>query len=94
MNLVTLSSTRELSRNLASANSLLFRSTRVAGASWDQWRARGHDQTSLVADPKFVDPDAFNLTLQSNSPAIKLGFKPIDLSRVGPRFNHPTTTKR
>jgi hypothetical protein len=50
-----------------------------------EWRARGQDRDSLIADPLFVDPSAGDFSLQPRSPAIKIGFKPIDLSHVGPR---------
>lgn len=56
-----------------------------AGATLEQWRARGHDTNSLVADPLFVAPEKFDFTLQPDSPVLKMGFKPIDLSRVGVR---------
>jgi hypothetical protein len=38
-----------------------------------------------VADPLFVDPKSGNFSLKPESPARKLGFKPIDISHVGPR---------
>ena len=48
-------------------------------------KARGYDLFSLVADPKFRDPQNGDFTLAEDSPAFALGFKPIDLSDVGPR---------
>jgi parallel beta-helix repeat protein len=54
-------------------------------ASLGQWRARGHDTNSVIADPKFRDPQKYDFTLAADSPALKLGFKPIDLSNVGVR---------
>ncbi|MCX6622574.1 MAG: right-handed parallel beta-helix repeat-containing protein [Acidobacteria bacterium] len=56
-----------------------------SGRSLDQWRSLGRDTESLIADPKFVDPGRFDFTLKPDSPALRLGFKPIDLSSVGPR---------
>ena len=49
------------------------------------WRARGFDAHSIVADPRFVDPDKDDFRLKPDSPALKLGFRPLDLSAVGPR---------
>ena len=56
----------------------------VGPCSWQQWQERGHDTHSLIADPLFVAPDRNDFRLQPNSPAFKLGFRPIDLSGVGP----------
>jgi parallel beta-helix repeat protein len=52
--------------------------------TWHAWQGRGHDQHSLVADPLFVAPRENDFRLQPTSPAVKLGFHPIDLSHVGP----------
>ncbi|MGO8930883.1 MAG: right-handed parallel beta-helix repeat-containing protein [Limisphaerales bacterium] len=57
---------------------------RLGPCTWDKWQERGHDQHSLIADPLFVAPRESDFRLQPNSPAFKLGFRPIDLSRVGP----------
>ena len=53
--------------------------------TFEEWRARGHDQHSIMADPLFVAPRQDDFRLRSGSPALKLGFQPIDLSNVGPR---------
>ena len=53
--------------------------------SFEQWQKRGLDTHSIVADPLFVDPASGDYSLQPNSPALKLGFKPIDVSTVGLR---------
>ena len=58
---------------------------KFANATWQEWRGRGHDTNSVIADPMFVKPAAFDLRLKSGSPALKLGFKPIDMSSVGVR---------
>jgi hypothetical protein len=47
------------------------------------WRALGRDQHSLVADPQCVDPAAGDFRLLPDSPALALGFVPIDTSTVG-----------
>ena len=56
-----------------------------AGRTWDNWRQAGHDKDSLVADPLFRNPSGYDFHLQPESPALKAGFRPIDLSAVGPR---------
>jgi hypothetical protein len=60
-------------------------SMKFAGATLEQWRARGHDLYSVIADPCFVAPEKYDFRLRQDSPALKLGFKPIDLSHVGVR---------
>ena len=47
------------------------------------WQEMGFDSHSIVADPKFVDPANDDYELHPDSPALKLGFKPIDVSRIG-----------
>ena len=54
-----------------------------APSTWDAWRAAGQDASSIVADPLFVDPDQDDYRLQPDSPAHKMGFEPIDTSRIG-----------
>jgi hypothetical protein len=49
------------------------------------WQALGLDQHSLAADPRFVDLAGRDFRLAPDSPAFALGFRPIDLSDVGPR---------
>ena len=48
-------------------------------------QALGFDADSMVADPKFADPENGDFTLAEDSPAYKMGFKKIDISDVGPR---------
>ena len=56
-----------------------------AGLTWQQWRSKAHDTHSIIANPLFRDPKNGDFRLKPNSPALKLGFEPIDLSTVGPR---------
>ena len=44
----------------------------------EDWKARGMDANSIVADPLFVNPEKGDFRLKPNSPALKLGFKPIE----------------
>ncbi len=53
--------------------------------TFDEWQKRGQDMHSLIADPLFTDPGNGDFTLDPESPALELGFKPIDLSTVGPQ---------
>lgn len=57
-----------------------------AGGTLAEWQARGQDEGSVVADPKFADPEHGDFTLAPDSPAYtEIGFEPFDLSNVGPR---------
>lgn len=56
-----------------------------AGVAFEAWQQRGKDRRSRWADPGFVDAAAFDFRLKPDSPALELGFKPIDMSTVGPR---------
>ncbi len=47
----------------------------------------GIDMHSLATDPLFIDPANGDFRLKPESPALKLGFVPIDLSKVGLRNN-------
>ncbi len=53
--------------------------------SFADWRNRGLDKNSITADPLFVDLENHDYSLKPESPAFKVGFKPIDLSQVGLR---------
>ena len=53
--------------------------------AFDLWQAKGFDTRSLVQDPQFADPQSGDFSLPADSPAIRIGFKPIDMSTVGPR---------
>ena len=53
------------------------------GRSFSQWQKLGRDTGSVLADPKFADPANGDFRLQPDSPALALGFVPIDYSRAG-----------
>ncbi len=57
----------------------------MAAETFEDWQNLGFDTHSIVADPLFVDPENDDYSLRPESPAFKLGFKPIDISRVGLR---------
>ena len=54
------------------------------GDPWAKWAASGKETGSVFADPKFRDAKAFDFALAPDSPALRIGFKPIDLTGVGP----------
>jgi hypothetical protein len=49
----------------------------------------GVETDSLSADPQFVDLEKGDLRLRPDSPAWKLGFKRIDLAKIGLLPGHP-----
>lgn len=51
--------------------------------TWQQWRAAGFDEHSVVADPLFIDPAKDDYRLKPNSPALNLGFQPVPFDRIG-----------
>jgi hypothetical protein len=52
--------------------------------TWTAWRKAGHDSLSIIADPRITEGKK-TWRLAANSPALKLGFKPWDWSKCGPR---------
>ncbi|MCE5237382.1 right-handed parallel beta-helix repeat-containing protein [bacterium] len=63
------------------------------GFTWDEWRKKEGindiwyqpvmDRHSRIADPLFVDAARRDFRLQPKSPALAMGFRPIDTSTVG-----------
>ena len=56
---------------------------KIGGMSWDEWREKGMDANSMIADPKFMAPEKDDFRLSPDSPAFKLDFVPFDTSEVG-----------
>ena len=82
---------REYTRNFESDYNVFYNPTKKIGEveffkkPFAEWQKSGKDRNSLYADPKFVAPEKYDFRLQPDSPAFALGFRPIDLSGVGPR---------
>lgn len=55
------------------------------GMNFADWQKTGKDRRSRYADPLFVNAQEFDFRLKDDSPALTLGFEPIDMSTVGPR---------
>jgi len=53
--------------------------------SFAEWRERGNDRHSVVADPAFADLAGRDLSLPEDSPARDLGIDPVDVGTAGPR---------
>ena len=61
----------------------LFGDADTKSMTFAAWQAKGHDAGSVIADPLFVDAAKRDLRLRPDSPALKMGFKQTDLSKVG-----------
>ncbi len=48
-------------------------------------QAAGAEHGSVIADPRFADAAHRDFRLMPDSPALKMGFVPIDIADVGPR---------
>ncbi len=82
---------RSLLRDCQSDYNLYFN---AADPNWgkrhvDDQQQFSIEQHSVAMDPLFVDIAAGDLRLKENSPALKLGFEPIDLSIVGLKRQSP-----
>ena len=51
--------------------------------SFSEWQKLGFDKESVIADPLFVDPENDDYRLRPESPALKLGFEPIPVEKIG-----------
>lgn len=64
----------------------------AAAGTLDHWRTLlggRFDAHSVVADPMFVNLAGRDFRLKPGSPALKLGFEPIDTSRIGLKKDFP-----
>ena len=52
---------------------------------FEKWQEEGFDTHSVIGDPLFVDATRDDYRLKPESPALKLGFQPIDVSKIGLR---------
>jgi len=66
--------------------------------SFEAWQKSGRDVHSVMADPMFVDAANGDFRLRPESPALKLGFKLINVEPVGPppdkEWANPWKSKR
>lgn len=52
-------------------------------SDWAAWQAKGMDRHSLIADPQFVDVTRDDYRLRPESPAWRLGFRPLPIDEIG-----------
>jgi Right handed beta helix region len=57
--------------------------------TWAEWTQMGRDEGSQWADPGFQNLDQRDFRLRGDSPAVKLGFKPWDLTLAGVKKADP-----
>ncbi|ASV72750.1 hypothetical protein THTE_0148 [Thermogutta terrifontis] len=53
------------------------------GMTLEERQAKGWDVGSIIADPRFRDPEKGDFTLLPDSPAFKIGFVPFDYTQAG-----------
>ncbi len=54
-----------------------------AGHTLDEWRTMGNGLHSIIADPGFRDPEHGDFTLPDDTPARRIGFRPIHMDGIG-----------
>ncbi len=64
----------------------------TVATEWAAWQMDGADRHSIIADPLFVDAASGDFHLKPDSPAWKLGFKPIPLESIGPYADNGRVT--
>jgi len=55
------------------------------GKTWTEWQACDKERGGVYADPRFVDAAHHDFRLRDDSPALKMGFRPWDMSQAGLR---------
>lgn len=55
----------------------------IAKIPFSEWQKQGKDQHSIVADPGFVDAEAFDFRFKNKGIAKKIGFVPFDFTKAG-----------
>ncbi len=63
-------------------------------ARWRTLLGGKFDKNSVIADPLFVDPARRDYRLRPESPALKLGFRPIDTRSIGLKKDFPARLAR
>jgi hypothetical protein len=56
---------------------------KVAEEQLKALQAAGHERRGLVADPQFADIEKGDFSIPDKSPALGLGFRPIDMASIG-----------
>ncbi|CAH8283528.1 parallel beta-helix repeat protein [Mariniflexile fucanivorans] len=58
---------------------------RIAEKTLKELQNKGVDANSQILDPMFVDPENGDFSFKPDSPALKMGIVPIDVSKIGLR---------
>ncbi|OIN56110.1 right-handed parallel beta-helix repeat-containing protein [Arsenicibacter rosenii] len=59
------------------------KSVAVGNLSLADWQKKGQDQHSVIEDPLFVNPLAYDFRFRSQATAKKIGFTPFDYTKAG-----------
>lgn len=73
--------------NLLTNNNIYWdtrtKEVKFADKSFSEWQKEGKDLHSVIADPLFVNPDAFDFHFKNQSVVRKIKFIPFDYSQAG-----------
>ncbi len=58
------------------------------GTSLADWQHKGQHLGTLIADPRFGDPANADFSIRPGSPLRRLGIRPLDPARTGPRLKN------
>jgi hypothetical protein len=73
--------------NLLTDNNIYWdtrtKDVRFADKSFQEWQKEGKDLHSVIANPLFINPNAYDFNLRNQSVVRKIKFVPFDYSRAG-----------
>lgn len=56
---------------------------RFGNQSFDQWRLSGKDKNSIIADPRFKNPEKYNFKIANKALLSQIGFQPFNDKEAG-----------
>lgn len=81
----TTASTFDMDWNVYFNPAVSLQEARFNGKTFEDWQKGGKDLHSRWVDPLFIDPAQRDFRLRPHSPALELGFRPLEPDRAGPR---------
>ncbi|NLK41536.1 MAG: hypothetical protein GX298_05730, partial [Planctomycetes bacterium] len=81
----TTASTFDMDWNVYFNPAVSLQEARFNGKTLEDWQKGGKDLHSRWVDPLFINPAQRDFRLRPDSPALELGFRPLEPDRAGPR---------